>query len=314
MSCVNPTIAVDYGINPETGKHVVKMLPHRVDYNLKTLREKYGKSLLLLPCGHCLACMKNYRCSWSVRMLLEAQLYEHNCFITLTYHPACLPKDNKPHRDEIQRFFKRLRKTIGCDVRYFYCGEKGDKNPTGDETGGRAHYHALLFGYDFPDKELFGRTSSGSLIYRSRTLEKCWPFGHSSIGDIDPGSACYVAGYSTKKLKDIEIGDDCKENREVCFVGMSRRPGLGAAKFDLNWFKSETIYNALGESNIPRFFEKMLQGIKPQYFEKYKEARRDRLSQRIGNMKVYGLNEEETLFYEYNCLIVKQKNKKRGSL
>lgn len=284
MSCKHPVLAVDLGINPETGKKKIKILPNRVDFNLETLRGRYGSSLLLLPCGHCISCVQDYRNSWAVRILLESTLYEENCFITLTYRDEYLPKDNRPHRDEIVKFFKRLRKEIDVPIRYFYCGEKGDQS-------GRAHYHAIIFGYNFPDRVVHGMTKSGSTIFTSKILQKCWTFGMSSIGDVEPGSACYVAQYcDKKKLTGVNDGS---------FVGMSRRPGLGTSNFDMKWFKSDTIYCALGEPTIPRFFHKMLEGLKPDFYNSWKEARKERCSQRVGHQYLYGFrNEEEALLYE----------------
>lgn len=290
MSCYDPLLALDLGLDTETQKRRVKILPKRVDYNLQLLRSRYGDSLLLLPCGKCVGCLQDYRSSWAVRILLEASLYENNCFITLTYRDECLPKDNKPHRDEFVRFFKRLRKAVGKEIRVFYCGEKGD-------VSGRAHYHAIIFGYDFPDKVLHGRTPSGSLIYRSPLLESCWKFGLSSIGEVEPGSACYVASYcNKKKLTGIDDGS---------FVGMSRRPGLGDEKFNMRWFKSDTIYCALGEPSIPRFFHKLLEGLNPKFYQDWKESRIERCRQRVGDQYIHGFRyEEECLQYdEYNKLL-----------
>ena len=301
MGCYNPMLAFDAGIDELTGKHKVKILPKRLGghlSDLKSYRRMYGDNLLLLPCGHCLGCLKDYRSSWAVRILLEASLYEHNCFITLTYDEKHLPKDNKPHKEEIVKFFKRLR-AEGIKCRYFYCGEKGDKS-------GRAHYHAIIFGYDFPDKTLLCRTSSGSLIYESKLLQKLWTFGLSSVGDVDPGSACYVAQYSNKKkLTGIDDG---------CFVGMSRRPGLGCEKFNLRWFKSDTIYCALGAATIPRFFHKMLEGLDPQYYGTWKANRKARTAKRIGDQYIHGMREEEAYLYNENIDIQNYIRKMRGSL
>lgn len=299
MSCYHPVLAVDYGLNPLTNKHIVRLLPKRVDQNLDTLRAKYGNSLLLLPCGHCLGCVKDYRSSWAVRILLEASLYEHNCFITLTYDNDHLPADNLPHKEEIQRFMKRLREALDVPVRVFYCGESGSKS-------GRAHYHAIIFGYDFPDKVLLSRTPSGSLIYRSPLLEKLWTSGISSIGDVEPGSASYVAQYANKKK--------LSGQNDGSFVGMSRRPGLGCDKFNLRWFKSDTIYCALGAATIPRFFHKLLEGLDPEYYEAWKENRKRRCSQRIGDQYLHGMREEESYLYNEHVALLDYLRKTRSYL
>lgn len=299
MPCYEPVLALDLGVNPETKKKKIKILPQRVDYNFAMLKDRYGDALLKLPCGHCLGCLSEYKQQWAVRILLEASNYDQNCFITLTYRDGFLPKDNKPHRDEFQRFMKRLRKEIG-EVRVFYCGEKGDST-------GRAHYHAILFGYDFPDKVLHGRTRKGSLIYRSAILEKCWPYGMSSVGELEPGSACYVAQYcNKKKLTGVDDGS---------FVGMSRRPGLGFQNFHLSWFNTDTIYCALGEATIPRFYGKLLEGLKPEFYQVWKESRISRAKQRPDSRFYHALAcEEESLIYNYEIELRDKLKKKRGSL
>lgn len=299
MSCYHPLLAVDYGVDPITAKHHVRLLPKRVDCNLDVLRSRYGDSLLLLPCGHCLGCANDYVHQWAVRILLEASLYKENCFITLTYKDSCLPSDGRPHRDEFVRFMKRLRKEIGKEIRVFYCGEVGD-------TYQRPHYHAIIFGYDFPDKKFAGRTKKGSDTFISETLMKCWKFGFSSIGEVTPGSACYVAQYSMKKKF---TGDDHGE-----FVGMSRMPGLGCDKFNMRWFSSDTIYCALGKATIPRFFHKLLEGLKPEFYEEWKDNRKARCSQKIGDQYLHGMREEEAYLYNENIKVLTYIRKCRSML
>ena len=52
---------------------------------------------------------------------------------------------------------KRLRKKLHpLKIRFFHCGEYGDKTR-------RPHYHALIFGYSFPDRKLFKKSKSGDL-------------------------------------------------------------------------------------------------------------------------------------------------------
>jgi hypothetical protein len=61
-------------------------------------------------------------------------------------------------------------------IRFFHCGEYGDKTR-------RPHYHALIFGYGFPDKVLFKKQKSGDL-FTSDILTKCWGMGHCLLGDL----------------------------------------------------------------------------------------------------------------------------------
>lgn len=172
---------------------------------------------------------------WKTRLTHEAQLHEETSFVTLTFTDDQLPDDYSVHVRDVQLFMMRLRKAIyPARVRYFACGEYGDRNA-------RPHYHLLLFGYQFPDLKPWRRTSSGHVTYRSAMCEKLWPFGHSEIGTFTPASAGYVARYVLKKaggaLADEKrtvihpcTGQQVRQLQE--FTVMSSRPGIGYGWFD----------------------------------------------------------------------------------
>lgn len=94
---------------------------------------------------------------------------------------------------------KRLRKEVKTKIRFFHVGEYGEKNK-------RPHYHALLFGYNFPDKTLFTK-SNGISLYTSEILQKLWPYGFSTIGDVTFESAAYCARYCLKKINGEQAED-----------------------------------------------------------------------------------------------------------
>jgi len=187
---------------------------------------------LSLPCGQCIGCRLERSRQWAMRCMHEAQLHEKNSFITLTYDDTHLRSDKSLHYEDFQKFIKRLRKSISpAKIRYYMAGEYG-------ENFGRPHFHACIFGYDFNDKKLWKRTPSGSLIYRSEHLETLWPFGYSSIGDVNFESAAYVARYIMKKITGknaeqhyTEIDPDTGEitDRKPEFNKMSLKPGIGYA-------------------------------------------------------------------------------------
>lgn len=170
-----------------------------------------------------------------MRCLHEAKLHEKNCFITLTYNDESLPKDRSLHYRDFQLFMKRLRKKYGSNIRFYMCGEYGEKFD-------RPHFHACIFGFDFSDREYWKRTGSGSKLYRSKELEKLWEYGFSSIGDVNFESAAYVARYIMKKVTgqgkhdqhykftDLETGEVLEKKSE--FNKMSLKPGIG-----YEWFK-----------------------------------------------------------------------------
>ena len=141
-----------------------------------------------VPCGRCIGCRLDRSRSWALRCVHEASLHEQNCFITLTFNDENLLDNSGLKVSDFQNFMKRLRQKIAPrTVRFFHCGEYGEKFS-------RPHHHACLFGYDFPDKVLFRKTSSGNL-YTSELLSSLWPFGFSTIAAVTFETAAYVARY-----------------------------------------------------------------------------------------------------------------------
>ena len=202
-----------------------------------------------VPCGQCIGCRLERSRKWAVRCVYEASLYEDNCFITLTYDDAHLPRDLSLNVAHFQKFMKRLRKRfvpeIPSDVvdrdewlslngiRFFHCGEYG-------ENFGRPHYHACIFNFDFPDRKLWS-VRQGVSIYTSAALAELWPFGFSTVGDVTFESAAYVARYVLKKV----TGKNAPDHYDFCdpitgqifsrspeYVTMSRRRGIGRGWFD----------------------------------------------------------------------------------
>ena len=118
-----------------------------------------------LPCGQCIGCRLDRSLSWAIRCTHESQLHAQNSFITLTYSEDHLPWDGSLVKSHMQDFFKRLRHYCKPQkIRYYMCGEYG-------ENLSRPHYHACLFGKDFPDKEIF-KECEGILTYTSQILEE----------------------------------------------------------------------------------------------------------------------------------------------
>lgn len=245
MSCEKPILALDLGIF--NGKHKIKILPKRVDYSLKSLELQYGDSLLLLPCGHCASCRLAKMKEWSVRCELESNLYDRNCFVTLTYDQEHCPK--YLCRKDLTQFIKALRNK-GFQFRYFACGEYGTKT-------GRPHFHIVLFNFLPCDLEPYAKSQSGDMMMKSRLIDECWKKGISTIQSFDAGFAAYVAGYVAKKeLQDLP--DDFKGHEP--FLAMSNRPGIGygSMKDNLKFFKEKNVVLKNGKvAFLPRYFKKI---------------------------------------------------------
>ena len=134
--------------------------------------QKAGNSVVIdLPCGQCIGCRIDKSKSWALRCVHEASLYDHNCFITLTFNDENLPDDKSLKKEDFVLFMKRLRKKydgltpVQCGdkviypIRFFHCGEYGDQFS-------RPHHHACIFNFDFHDKELW-TVRDGVCLYRS---------------------------------------------------------------------------------------------------------------------------------------------------
>lgn len=178
-----------------------------------------------VACGRCIGCRLERSRQWAIRCVNEASMHKENSFITLTYDDENLPIGKfvrptlKPR--DLQLFFKRLRKRHGNGIRFFACGEYG-------ERFGRPHYHACVFGLDFQDKTFYS-SKNGINIYTSRGLSELWPFGHNAIGDVNFETAAYVARYVVDKKLGKEASYYLQHGIEPEFVRMSRRPGVGAS-------------------------------------------------------------------------------------
>lgn len=194
---------------------------------------------LSLPCGRCVGCRVARARAWAIRCMHESKLHDSNSFITLTYDDDHYPgpclgsaKDSVGPAFDLQLFMKRLRRSRGNGIRFFACGEYGEENL-------RPHFHALLFGVTF-----LAREKIGSNLWRSPELEKLWPFGMSSFGDVTYQSAGYVARYSVKKVNGDLAVEHYKRvhlaTGEIIdvvpeFGRMSLRPGVGYDWFLKYW-------------------------------------------------------------------------------
>lgn len=239
-----------------------------------------------IPCNNCMGCKLEKARQWSIRMMHEARYHSENCFLTITYNDENVPQDYGLHLRHLQLFIKRFRKSLTPTgklgkgpnqhvrawrvhntrkIRFFACGEYGDLN-------GRPHYHAIIFGYDPPDKILHSRSPSGELIYVTARLTALWGLGYVATQDVSHKSCSYVARYVTKKIK---TGNDFGASRYLRlspvdgalhsvrpeFAVMSRRPGLGkkfADEFKSDFYPSGYLVVEGVRQSPPKFYVSQL--------------------------------------------------------
>ncbi len=197
----------------------------------------------------------------------EAQMHDESCFLTLTYNDKNLPPDQSLDRRAFPLFMRRLRRKVPAKLRYFHCGEYGDRNL-------RPHYHAALFGTGFGDRYPWA-DRNGHKTWRSPTLDDAWDKGQAEIGSLTFDSAGYIASYIQKKISISEYSSYEAHQRyarryervdrntgeltevEPEFATMSRKPGIGQSwleAFHSDVFPSdEVIVNGV-PTKPPRYY------------------------------------------------------------
>lgn len=233
---------------------------------------------LTLACGQCIGCRLERSRQWALRCLHEAKMHRANSFVTLTYREEHLPE----HRQLVKRdpvlFLKRLRKATGKRFRFYMAGEYG-------EQYGRPHYHFCLFGLNFPDQQYLQRSPTGYRLYRSPLLEKVWPYGFNTVGELTFETAAYTARYVMKKMNgaraqqhytrtDPETGEIYQLQPE--YNNMSRMPGIGKAwldKYATDAYPEGKVVLRGKKCNTPRYYDKEYKKLDPLGYEQLQFAR-----------------------------------------
>lgn len=206
------------------------------------------------PCGKCLNCRIAKSREWSLRLMNELSFWDKSTFITLTYDDDHLPEDHSLHKEELQKFFKRLRKNYGKPIKYFACGEYGEKVRTlYDSNGqgqalGRPHYHAIVFG--------LGRDE-----YSKGCVKDSWRFcqwqllkDDKTFGSVTYDSCRYVSDYIFKKYSK-ELGQEVYGLREIPFKIGSNGLGLNFVLNNAEQLSENGFTTCRGvKVNLPRYY------------------------------------------------------------
>ena len=289
MPCYKPLRAglVD---GPEGRRLVFKKVAHA---------PRNGKGISL-PCGRCIGCRVERARQWAVWLMHENEMHEESCFITLTYSPEHLPANKSLSVEACQKFLKRLRARIAPKkIRFFLAGEYGQecencgKNkldcprsgcPQWKPILGRAHYHAILFGWSPPDPVLW-KKSKGHDLYMSEMLDDVWGMGNCSFGVVSFDSACYVASYAVKKVTGNKAADHY-QGRKPEFVVMSRggktakgkAGGIGYGwmeKYGSDVYPDDEVIVRGHSTRPPRYYDSLLEKKDPDLLEKIKLRREE---------------------------------------
>lgn len=189
-------------------------------------------------------------------------------FVTLTYAPDKVPENGSLVPRDITLFVKRLRKAHPeRRISYYVAGEYG-------ETTARPHYHAVLYGARFLDRDV-RTTRHNAPVYKSESLERCWGLGLCEFTPLTYGAARYCASYVRKKLRiqdhpdhytrvDPRTGELVDLERE--YGRMSRRPAIGRRWIERFWrdvYPKDYVVMDGMELKPPRYYDKWMDNHHP---------------------------------------------------
>lgn len=270
-----------------------------------TMAEAYEK--LELPCGQCAGCRLEKARTWATRMMHEAAWHEefkgrYSTFITLTYDEENIPMYGTLVKNHYQDFMKRFRRKIEPHkISHYGVGEYGATCPDHELENcpicgpiQRPHYHAIIFGWSFPDKQILG-TRDGQFVYESETLKKAWKLGSHEIGNATFESCSYVARYIMKKQTGTQAEDHYQKHIieldelvdiEPEFALMSRNPAIGKRWYEEYWpdvYPSDEvpIPGRYHYAKPPRYYDGMYQYADPDDFKKIKNQRREAMAKSL---------------------------------
>lgn len=266
MPCYYPNLAYLSSAKTEAGKR-------KLVFRVSNADRAFIDRPLFIPCGQCIGCRLERSRQWAVRCLHESKLHAANSFITLTYDGQHVPQDGSLSIRHFQLFMKKLRKQLSKQnifIRHFACGEYGEKL-------GRPHYHACIFGFDFPDKKLIELNGRGDKVYQSDFLTSVWGQGLCRVGDLTFESAAYVARYVCKKITGdaaaAHYGDRVPE-----FTLHSKKPGIGQGfyrKFKSDIYPHDEVIVRGRQMRPPVYYDRQLEKDDPQAYTVLRQSRSD---------------------------------------
>lgn len=250
MTCSNPVfIPLPFDKN---GKRTLQ-------HNPVTGQIEYG---LKVPCGKCTSCKIAKAREWALRLMLEMPYWQNTIFVTLTYNDESLT-DLSLDKRTLQLFFKRLRKLTNRELKYFACGEYGDKS-------GRKHFHAIIFGIGLSDEWNY---DIGCYYSENHFIERCWNYGNVFNGDVTFQSCRYVAEYVFKKYNGKTKEKIYVENGLECPFQLQSR-GLGLRYVQDNSYdllNRGCVYFGGRKLSLPRYFVSKLEDVNKEKLKSVKD-------------------------------------------
>ena len=253
---------------------------------------------VMTPCNACENCLKRRVSNWSFRLMQQAKTSYSAYFVTLTYDNNTVPITKNGfmglRMDDVQRFFKRLRKAhdqydrrireqTGKDftrkLSYYCVGEYGGR-------GDRPHYHVILFnaelhlliGSKYADYfkrsliELDGKTEYACPLWgfaesytfgvKMFRVPNARTIGHITVGHVSEASVGYTMKYISKPSRiPMHRNDDRKPEFSISSKGLGKSYLTGQM---IAWHKADLEnrqYVNLPDGkkcSMPRYYKKKL--------------------------------------------------------
>lgn len=204
----------------------------------------YYNEFIIVNCRQCSFCKAIRQKELITKTQLELEnTNQQGCFITLTYNEKNKKNTQGENKIELQKFLKRLRKNTKAKFKYISCGEYG-------KLFGRIHLHIIIIGWQPNDFRLIGLSKKNKKIYNSKTINKSWKLGNTTIQEVTKKTIQYITLYGTKsqkysygydKINNIELYNQIKlmnqnfiqENKEI------RKKWLLVKKQEFNTFSQK---------------------------------------------------------------------------
>ena len=253
-----------------------------------------------VPCGHCEACIQNRITEWAQRLSDEFEFSQNGVFLTLTYNDENLPE--AVNKEDVQKFFKRLRKRCeqktkvkSCfqsankrysPLRYFLTSEYGPEH-------NRPHYHAIVM--DIRPKGLDNPT----ILDLYDVLEKSWGKGFIYVEPVTIGRIRYVVNYMHKDAHD----DLSPHLKETLFNLKSQGLGLKFITNEQNRFNfssrdSYVIPSPSGKRRMPRYYKEKLFSEERRKLISYNNRRLSENSRALAEARAGGSEEYQRQEFE----------------
>jgi len=229
-----------------------------------------------VPCGKCPPCMKRRTSGWSFRLVKEGDVSSTALFVTLTYNAETVPFTNRGFmtlkKDDVQKYFKRLRKLTHNKIKYFVVGEYGTKKM-------RPHYHIILFNASEKiiqeawhlDKKLIGSiyvgtVSEASIGYTLKYMQKPGKVPVHKHDDRIPEFQLMSKGLGKNYLTDkmIKWHKDDLENRMYV-------PIKDGKKIAMPRYYKDKMYNESEKTRIARKMALLLEELDYDLYKEYGE-------------------------------------------